>query len=66
MPPDRNRLLTVVDVLNVTGFKSRTTLYRRARNGSFPSPCLSIGAEPGTGIGVQWGTMEIGRNHAVG
>ena len=27
---------------------------------------LSIGAEPGTGIGVQWGTMEIGRNHAVG
>jgi len=27
---------------------------------------MSIGAEPGTGIGVQWGTMEIGRNHAVG
>jgi hypothetical protein len=27
---------------------------------------VSIGAEPGTGIGVQWGTMEIGRNHAVG
>ncbi len=29
-------------------------------------PMVSIGAEPGTGIGVQWGTMEIGRNHAVG
>jgi prophage regulatory protein len=43
MPPDRNQLLTVADVLNVTGFKSRTTLYRRARNGSFPCPC-HIGA----------------------
>ena len=39
MPPDRNQLLTVADVLNVTGFKSRTTLYRRARSGSFPCPC---------------------------
>jgi len=43
MPPDRNQLLTVSDVLNVTGFKSRTTLYRRARSGSFPCPC-HIGA----------------------
>ena len=31
MPPDRNQLLTVVDVLNVTGFKSRTcqTAFKR-------------------------------------
>lgn len=43
MPPDRNQLLTVTDVLNVTGFKSRTTLYRRARSGDFPCP-RSIGA----------------------
>jgi prophage regulatory protein len=43
MPPDRNQLLTVTDVLNVTGFKSRTTLYRRARSGDFPCPC-NIGA----------------------
>jgi prophage regulatory protein len=43
MPPDRNQLLTVTDVLNVTGFKSRTTLYRRARSGDFPCP-RNIGA----------------------
>ena len=43
MPPDRNQLLTVTDVLNVTGFKSRPTLYRRARRGDFPCPC-NIGA----------------------
>ncbi len=55
MPPDRNQLLTVVDVLNVTGFKSRTTLYRRARNGSFPSPCLSNGVQKGPPIGVEEG-----------
>lgn len=36
MPPNRDQLLTVTDVLNVTGFKSRTTLYRRARSGAFP------------------------------
>lgn len=43
MPADRQQLLTVTDVLNVTGFKSRTTLYRRARSGGFPCPC-HIGA----------------------
>lgn len=32
MPLNREQLLTVTDVLNVTGFKSRTTLYRRARS----------------------------------
>ncbi|MBF5092012.1 AlpA family phage regulatory protein [Novosphingobium sp. NBM11] len=39
MPPNRDQLLTVTDVLSVTGFKSRTTLYRRARSGAFPCPC---------------------------
>lgn len=39
MTDDRNQLLTVTDVLKVTGFKSRSTLYRRARSGKFPSPC---------------------------
>lgn len=43
MPPDRDQLLTVAEVLKITGFKSRTTLYRRARNGRFPCPC-HIGA----------------------
>ncbi len=46
MPPNRDQLLTVSDVLNVTGFKSRTTLYRRARSGDFPCPC-SIGVNGG-------------------
>ena len=39
MPPHRDQLLTVTDVLHVTGFKSRTTLYRRAQRGlSLPLP----------------------------
>ena len=43
MNNSREHLLTAIDVLHVTGFKSRTTLYRRARDGSFPCPC-HIGA----------------------
>jgi prophage regulatory protein len=43
MLQNRDQLLTVTDVLHVTGFKSRTTLYRRARDGGFPCPC-HIGA----------------------
>lgn len=39
MPPHRDQLLTVTDVLHVTGFKSRTTLCRRAQRGlSLPLP----------------------------
>jgi prophage regulatory protein len=53
MPPDRHQLLTVTDVLNVTGFKSRTTLYRRARSGDFPCPC-SIGAGK-----IRWRSGDI-------
>jgi predicted DNA-binding transcriptional regulator AlpA len=51
MPPDRDQLLTVSDVLHVTGFKSRTTLYRRARSGDFPCPC-HIGA--GIAPAIAW------------
>jgi prophage regulatory protein len=32
-------LLTVKDVLVLTGYKSRTTLYRLVRRGQFPNPC---------------------------
>ena len=53
MPPNRDQLLTVADVLNVTGFKSRTTLYRRARSGNFPSPC-HIGAGK-----IRWRSGDI-------
>lgn len=55
MPPNRQQLLTVTDVLNVTGFKSRTTLYRRAKavNGEFPKP-VSIGAGK-----IRWRSSDL-------
>lgn len=55
MPPDRDQLLTAIDVLHVTGFKSRTTLYRRAKavNGDFPKP-VSIGAGK-----IRWRSSDI-------
>jgi prophage regulatory protein len=53
MPDDRSKLLTVADVLRLTGFKSRTTLYRRARSGNFPSPC-HIGAGK-----IRWRSGDI-------
>ena len=53
MVTNREQLLTVTDVLNVTGFKSRTTLYRRARNGTFPCPC-NIGAGK-----IRWRSGDI-------
>lgn len=53
MATDRNQLLTAADVLNLTGFKSRSTLYRRARNGNFPLPC-NIGAGQ-----IRWRSGDI-------
>jgi prophage regulatory protein len=55
MLPDRDQLLTAIDVLHVTGFKSRTTLYRRAKavNGDFPKP-VSIGAGK-----IRWRSRDI-------
>ncbi len=32
-------LLTMRDVLEITKIKSRTTVYRRIRQDSFPKPC---------------------------
>ena len=31
-------LITVKDVLKMTGYKSRTTLWRRVKAGDFPTP----------------------------
>ena len=53
MDNSREHLLTAIDVLHVTGFKSRTTLYRRARDGSFPCPC-HIGAGK-----IRWRSGDI-------
>lgn len=32
------RLLTAAEVLRLTGYKSRTTLWRRVKAGQFPAP----------------------------
>ena len=32
------KLITVKDVLKITGYKSRTTLWRRVKAGDFPKP----------------------------
>jgi len=32
------RLLTAAEVLKLTGYKSRTTLWRRVKAGTFPAP----------------------------
>jgi prophage regulatory protein len=53
MPTDRDQLLTVADVLKLTRFKSRTTLYRRVRKGNFPSPC-HIG-----GGSIRWRSGDV-------
>lgn len=39
------KLITVKDVLKITGYKSRTTLWRRVKAGDFPKPIsLSVHA----------------------
>lgn len=35
---ETTKLMTVKEVLKVTGYKSRTTLWRRVKAGDFPSP----------------------------
>lgn len=32
------KLISVKEVLQMTGYKSRTTLWRRVRDGDFPKP----------------------------
>ena len=36
--PDSPRLLTVAEVLMITGYKSRTTLWRKVKAGEMPAP----------------------------
>ena len=35
---ETTKLITVKEVLQITGYKSRTTLWRRVRAGEFPKP----------------------------
>lgn len=47
------RLLTTSEVLALTGYKSRTTLWRRVKAGKFPAPvALSETA-------VRWNSLHI-------
>ncbi len=50
-----DRLLTVADVLALTGYRSRTTLWRKVRAGGFPPP-----RKDGT-ASVRWRASDIQR-----
>lgn len=46
-------LLTCQDVMRLTSIRSRTTVWRRVRNGDFPSP-IDIGNGR-----IRWRTSDI-------
>ena len=47
------RLLTANQVLHVTGYKSRTTLWRKVRAELFPAPIKL------NGIAVRWREQDV-------
>lgn len=48
-----NELLTCREVMALTGIRSRTTIWRRIRQGRFPSP-VDIGAGR-----IRWRVAEV-------
>ncbi len=46
-------LLTCNDVLQLTGIKSRTTIWRRVKNGKFPPP-VDIGSSR-----IRWRLSDV-------
>lgn len=46
-------LLTQHEVLRLTGFRSRTTLYRKTRNGLFPRPVM-VGSSQ-----IRWRVADV-------
>ena len=46
-------LLTCNDVLQLTGIKSRTTIWRRVKNGKFPPP-VDIGSSR-----IRWRLCDV-------
>jgi prophage regulatory protein len=48
-----NELLTCREVMTLTGIRSRTTIWRRIRQGRFPSP-VDIGAGR-----IRWRVAEV-------
>jgi prophage regulatory protein len=58
MTPDGasfDRLLTVGDVLALTGYRSRTTLWRKVKAAGFPRSARTAPAS------VRWGASDIQR-----
>lgn len=50
---EQTKLLTAKQVLEMTGYRSRTTLWRRVRAGEFPAPiALSVKA-------TRWKRAEV-------
>ena len=53
MTPQTSNLLTMKQVMTMTGFKSRTTVYRRLASKNLPSPVL-------VGLGrLRWRERDI-------
>jgi prophage regulatory protein len=50
---DVEGLLSVRDILNLTRWKSRVTLYRKCKAGDFPNPC-QLGDRS-----VRWRAAEV-------
>lgn len=48
-----DRLLTATQVLKLTGYKSRSTLWRRVKAGNFPKP-KALGSNT-----TRWSSKEI-------
>ena len=46
-------LLTIDDVLRLTGYKSRSSIYRRVRHRDFPQPVVLGGGR------IRWRSSEI-------
>nr|WP_298284366.1 AlpA family phage regulatory protein [Acidocella sp.] len=46
-------LLTIDDVLRLTGYKSRSSIYRRMRHRDFPQPVVLGGGR------IRWRSSEI-------
>ena len=48
-------LLTISDVLFITGFKSRVTIYRYVKSKTFPPPCVVNGKS------IRWRQDDVQR-----
>jgi len=54
------RLLTAAEVLNLTGYKSRTTLWRRVKAGQFPAPVALSSHATRPSVDRVWPVSAVG------